>query len=233
MDFSHDEKRASLDIFFDLVNLPVVRLLTFRDHYKGRSLFADIRYLCDMRLMAVLLIIFISFSANAQRKQEVVVSMTDGNVHHLTFRLTKFQGIWVIADDYSKFIRGKSEGEKLRLEKSGIDKIRLENGETYVTHALSNRNRYIIGIILTEGEKLIFKSYSQETMQTGNNMPVDYIQEDYYEVTPEGLVRMNPRKYINELAESCPKLKSYIRQTGRVRWNEVDILLGELHEMCP
>ncbi|MCA6075586.1 hypothetical protein [Fulvivirga sedimenti] len=185
-----------------------------------------------MKRLLILAILLSSAFAYGQRKQEIIVTMKCGDQYEITDRLSKFKGSLVLPEDNRKYIIGRADGERVKLPKSDIVSIRIAEDEEYLSLIDLRNNRHTIGTMLASGKVNVFKSYEEEVQQTGPNTPVISIREIYFEVTPEGLVRINPKKYIKTLANSCSTLDMYLRETGKIRRNDVDVLLERVNAMC-
>ncbi len=184
------------------------------------------------RLIILALLVIVSAGSYGQRKQNLIVTMKCGDQYEITNRLTKYRGSLILTEDNRKYLIGREDGKRVKLAKSDIISIQVADDEEYLSLLNLRNNRHMIGTMMASGNVNVFKAYEEEISQTGPNEPVVSIRENYFEVVPEGLVQINPKKYLKTLANSCSTLDMYLRETGKIRRNEVDVLLERVNAMC-
>ncbi len=180
-----------------------------------------------MKWLFVIPILILILPASGQ-KQEITVTMQDGSTRQMEYRLSRYRGEPVIVNDIIRKIKGRKEGERIKLAKEDIAMVQLETGQRY--HLQYRNNWPVFGQRLAYGELEIYKMFFWTDSEFDEDL-MD-VTPFYYKKTNGELDRIRPRRFLREVAETCPALRAYEKKHGKVNRREFDVFLSRINEMC-
>jgi hypothetical protein len=173
-----------------------------------------------------------------------VTSAPDEEKRTITLNLMYFDGGTILPDNYSNFIYGIENNDKVSIDKSEIKKIKIKLGREYIVikKKASGEPNFMIGYFITNNNFKVFKryvhdnrtynTYSQSMFSVTSGKPtltnkkVKSINKittiDYYVFQNEEGRRLNVKKDSKKLSEGCSKFKEYLSKIGKIQDFEIE-----------